>query len=154
MSVFGENDSHCLSNILKTHIFLKYDHISRTYNQINYRNVLFPKVIIILLMTAQVLFIDVFSEKDPHLNAVEHALFSKLNVTSKNSASVRLVTVSILKSIFLKKLIAFFRTLSVCCLFILQRINNLSSLYKPILSLESIFIKRGCMYIPINSHRI
>ena len=34
-------------------------------------NIWFPKVIIILIMTVQVLFFDVFSEKDPHLNAVK-----------------------------------------------------------------------------------
>ena len=34
-------------------------------------NIWFPKVIIILIMTAQVLFLNVFSKKDPHLNAVE-----------------------------------------------------------------------------------
>ena len=59
-----------------------------------------------------------------------YVLFSKLNVTSKKSTSVRLVTTSIL--IFLKILIIFFRILFVCCLFILRRINNPSSLYKPI----------------------
>ena len=36
-----------------------------------------------------------------------YVLFSKLNVTSKKSTSVRLVTISILKSIFLKILITF-----------------------------------------------
>ena len=37
MSVFGENDSHRLSNFLQTHIFWNFDHISRIYNQTNYR---------------------------------------------------------------------------------------------------------------------
>ena len=37
--VFGENDSHHLSNFLQRHIFLIFDHISRIYNQINYRNI-------------------------------------------------------------------------------------------------------------------
>ena len=69
--VFGENDSRCLSNFLQTHIFRKFDHISRTYNQINSRNIWFAKVIILLLMTTQVLFSDVFSKKDSHLNAVK-----------------------------------------------------------------------------------
>ena len=59
-----------------------------------------------------------------------YVLFSKLNVASKKSTSVRLVTISILKLIFLKILIIFFRTLSACCLFILQRINSPSFLYK------------------------
>ena len=31
-------------------------------------------------MTAQVLFFDVFPEKDPHLNAIERFLVSVLNV--------------------------------------------------------------------------
>ena len=56
LSVFGENDSRRLSNFLQTHIFWNFDHISRIYNQINYRNIWFLKVIIILIMTAQVLF--------------------------------------------------------------------------------------------------
>ena len=60
MSVFGENDSHRLSDFLQTHIFWNFDHISRIYNQINYRNIWFPKVIIILIIMAQVLFFNVF----------------------------------------------------------------------------------------------
>ena len=56
MSIFGKNDSHRLSNFLKTHIFWNFNHISRIYNQINYMNIWFPKVITILIMTAQVLF--------------------------------------------------------------------------------------------------
>ena len=71
LSVFGEKDSRRLSNFLQTHIFWNFDHISRICDQINYRNIWFPRVIIILLITAQVLFFNVFSEKDPHLNAVE-----------------------------------------------------------------------------------
>ena len=71
MLVFGENDSHRLSNLLQTHIFWKFDHISGTYNQINYRNIWFGKVTIVLIMMAQVLFFDIFSEKDPHLNVAE-----------------------------------------------------------------------------------
>ena len=58
--VFGENDSRRLSIFLQNFIFWNFDHISITYNQINYRNVCFPKVIMILIMTAQVLFFDVF----------------------------------------------------------------------------------------------
>ena len=80
-----------------------------------------------------------------------YVLFSQFNITSKKSTSVRLVTISILKSIFLKILIMFFHTLSICCLFILRRINNPLSLYKPMLSLESIFIERDCIYFPISS---
>ena len=56
---------------LQIHIFWNFDDISRIYNQINYRNIWFLKVIIILSMTLQVLFFNVFSKKDPHLNAVE-----------------------------------------------------------------------------------
>ena len=44
-------------------IFFKTDHISSSYNQINYRNIIFPKVIIISIMTAQVLFFNVFPKK-------------------------------------------------------------------------------------------
>ena len=68
-----------------------------------------------------------------------YVLFSKLDVTPKKSASVRMVAISILKSIFLKMLITFFCTVSVCYLFILRRINNPSSLYTPILYFERIF---------------
>ena len=56
MSIFGENNSPRLSIFLQTHIFWNFDHISRICNQINYRNIWFPKVKIILIMTAQVLF--------------------------------------------------------------------------------------------------
>ena len=70
LSVFGENDSHCLSCFLQAHIFWKLDHISRTYNQINGRDIWFAKVTIIDIMLAQVLFFNIFFEKDPHLNAV------------------------------------------------------------------------------------
>ena len=52
LSVYGECNSPKLSKFLKTHIFWEFDHISTIYNQINSRNVWFPKVIIILIMTA------------------------------------------------------------------------------------------------------
>ena len=65
LSVFDESDSRRLSNFLQTHIFWNLAHISRIYNQINYRNIWFPKV------TEQGLFFNVFSEKDQHLNVVE-----------------------------------------------------------------------------------
>ena len=71
--VFGENNSCHLSNFLQIYIFWNFDHISRICNQISYRDIWFPKVLIILIMTAQVLFFKVFSEKDLHLNAVEHS---------------------------------------------------------------------------------
>ena len=35
------------------------------------------KVIVILIMMAQVLFFDVFSDKDPHLNADEKQIFAQ-----------------------------------------------------------------------------
>ena len=63
MLVFSENDFHCLSNFLQTHIFWKFGHISRSYNEINYRNIWIAKVIIILTMTAQVLFFSTFFPK-------------------------------------------------------------------------------------------
>ena len=71
LSVFGENGSRRLSNFLQIHIFLNFGHISRTCNQINYRKIWFSKVTIILIMTAQVLFFNVFSKKDPPFDAVE-----------------------------------------------------------------------------------
>ena len=71
LSVFGENNSR----VLQTHIFWLFDHISRTYNQINYRNTWFAKVTGILIMMAQVLFLDIFFEKESHLNAVQYSLF-------------------------------------------------------------------------------
>ena len=40
--VFGENICCRLSNFLQTHIFWKFAHISRTYNQINYKNTAKP----------------------------------------------------------------------------------------------------------------
>ena len=64
-SVFGENESRRLSKFLQSHIFSNSDHIFRIYNQSNYRNIWFPKVIIILIVTAQVLFFNVFFRKRP-----------------------------------------------------------------------------------------
>ena len=71
LSVFCKNDYRRLSNLLKIHILWNHDHISWTYNQINYNNIWFAKEIIILIKMALVLFFDVFSEKDPHLNTIE-----------------------------------------------------------------------------------
>ena len=65
LSVVGENDSCPLPNFLQTHTFWKFDHISRTYNQISYRNISFAKVTMIFIMMEQVLFFDIFFEKDP-----------------------------------------------------------------------------------------
>ena len=61
--VFGENNSCHLSNFLQIHIFWNFDHISRICNQINYSNIWFAKIIIILIMTAQVLFLMFFPKK-------------------------------------------------------------------------------------------
>ena len=71
LSAFGENDSRRLSKFLQTHVFWKFDHISRTYNKINYRNIWFAKVKAILIMMAQVPFLHIFFKKDPHFNGVE-----------------------------------------------------------------------------------
>ena len=71
LSVFGKKDSPRFYSFLETRIFWKFDHISRPCNQINYRDIWFAKAIIILIMTAQVLFINVFLKKKMHLNAVE-----------------------------------------------------------------------------------
>ena len=55
LSIFSENYSRCLSNFLQTHIFWNFGHVSRICYIIDYRNIWFAKVIIILIMTAQVL---------------------------------------------------------------------------------------------------
>ena len=65
LSVFGENDSCRLSNFLQTRIFWNFDHISRIYNQTNYRNIWFPKVIIILSWRHKCFFFNVFFRKRP-----------------------------------------------------------------------------------------
>ena len=55
LSVFGENDSHHLSNFLRTHIFWNIGHIPRIYNQIfDCRFQIFKKI---------VLFFNVFFPK-------------------------------------------------------------------------------------------
>ena len=63
LPIFRKNNYHCLSNFFETHIFWNFDHISWTRNQINYRGIWFAKVIIILIMTAQGLFFNVFFKK-------------------------------------------------------------------------------------------
>ena len=63
LSLFGESDSCRLPNFLQTLIFWKFDHIYRMYNQVNYRNIWFVKIIIILTMTAEVLFSMFFPKK-------------------------------------------------------------------------------------------
>ena len=76
LSVFGEINSRCLSNFLQTHIFWKLDHISRTYNQISYRNIWLEKLTIILIMMAQMLFFRLFFSKKTrtltHFSPVSH----------------------------------------------------------------------------------
>ena len=57
------HNSRRLSNFLQTNIFWNFDNVSRTYYQINYRNIWLPKAIIILIIIAQVLFFNVFFEK-------------------------------------------------------------------------------------------
>ena len=88
-----------------------------------------------------------------HIVILELLNISALEEFRDNLALIRFATVSILRLIFLKILIIFFRNLSTCLLlrlFILWRINKPLSLYGPILSFESIFIEKYCMYIPIN----
>ena len=61
-----KNGSCCLFNFLQTQIFWKFYHISRTYNQINYRNIWFAKLTRILIMMAQVHLFDIFFSKKAH----------------------------------------------------------------------------------------
>ena len=97
-SVFDENESRHLSQFLESHIFSNFDHIFRIYNQSNYRNIWFPKVIIILIMT--VLFFNVFfSEKDPHLIDVgaplrRTILFVYFNNALQKSQSVSYISIN------------------------------------------------------------
>ena len=71
LSVFDKNDSRCLSNFLQRHIFWNFDYISRTYNQVNYRDIWFAKVINNSYHNGTSAFLVFFSETDLHLNAVE-----------------------------------------------------------------------------------
>ena len=52
-----------LSNCLQTHIFWNFDYISRIYNKINYRNIWFPKMIIIFLSWWHKCFFLIFFPK-------------------------------------------------------------------------------------------
>ena len=72
--VFGENDSRRSSNFLQTHIFWNFDHVYKIWNQINYKFIWFPKVIIILIMTAQVLFLTFFPKKSRTLMSLRKPL--------------------------------------------------------------------------------
>ena len=78
-SVFGENDSCRLSNFLQMHIFWNFDHISRIYNQVNCRNIWFEKVII-LIMTAQVLFYMFFPKKTHTLMLLSDKLMPEMHL--------------------------------------------------------------------------
>ena len=85
MLVFGENDSRCLSDFFQTDTFWKLDLISRTYNQINYRELqgyLICKSNNNSYHDGSSAFFDLFFEKDPHLNAVEcfHSFSKKTNL--------------------------------------------------------------------------
>ena len=82
LSVFGENNTSRLSNFLQTHIFWKFDHICRICNQVNYRNIWLTRAAKILVMMAQVLFSNIFSEKDSYLNSIEE-LYSLRIMTVK-----------------------------------------------------------------------
>ena len=70
-------------------------HIFRICNEINNRNIWFPKVIIILIMTAQAFFFNVFSEKAPHLNAIK-----QLTLLSNNLALTSYLSGTYLESWF------------------------------------------------------
>ena len=104
LSVFGENGSRCLSNFLQTHIFWNFGHISGICNQNNYRNIWFAKVIIILIMTAQLLFFDIFSKKDPHLNVFELETIIIPTVTDSISHWRRYVDDNFAFTVFPRKL--------------------------------------------------
>ena len=105
MSVFGKNGSRCLSNFLQSHIFWNFDHISGNGNQINYRDIWFTKVIIILTMTAQALFSMFLSKKTSTLMPLSNMIVILLqesatrnlkpNDTSEGK-SVKLICFSIL----------------------------------------------------------
>ena len=76
MLVFGKNDSCRLSIFLQAHMFWNFDHISRTYNQINNRNNLFAKVIIVLIRTTQAFFFSKFFLKKTRTSM----LLSNINI--------------------------------------------------------------------------
>ena len=74
LSVFGENDSRRLSNFLQTHILWNFDHISRISNQINYRNIWFPNVIIILTLRYKCIFSMFYPKKTRTLMSLRNLL--------------------------------------------------------------------------------
>ena len=89
--VFVENNSRRLCDSL----FFGTLIIFLESAKINYRNIWFPKIII-LIMTAQVLFFNDFSEKDPYLNAVEKELTLIKRVCQKNAIFVTIGVLNIL----------------------------------------------------------
>ena len=95
VKTFGESNSRRLSNFLETHIFWKFDHISGTYNQINYRNIWFAKVTIIRITIAQVLFLDVFSPKKTRtLMSLSTFQYSKPKFVGYSEITIKLITTS------------------------------------------------------------
>ena len=56
LSVSGKNDPAVYLIFYKLIFFWNFDHVSRTYNQVNYRNIWFAKVVIIFIRTGQALF--------------------------------------------------------------------------------------------------
>ena len=88
LSIFGENDSRRLSYFLQTHIFWNFDHISRIYNQINYRNIWFPKVIITLIMRPQVLLSMFFF---PKKNRTLMPLSISIETVMRNSEMLKFI---------------------------------------------------------------
>ena len=69
----------------KLYIFRIFVYISRTYNQINYRNMLFAKLTITFFIMAQVFFFHVSSKKDPHLNATHKTCFINFSEFLRNN---------------------------------------------------------------------
>ena len=79
---------------MQTHISWNFDHISRTYNQINYSNIWFAKVIIILIKRVQV-FSSMFFSKKPR---TWMSLSLNLTLHKKWSFPLRVSSVNVTKS--------------------------------------------------------
>ena len=63
-----------ISDFLQTLVFFEtFNHIFRTYNQINYRNIWFPKVILIFIRMSQAFF-NVFSKKTRSLMSLRRVM--------------------------------------------------------------------------------
>ena len=88
LSIFGENDSRRLSYFLQTHIFWNFDHISRIYNQINYRNIWFPNVIIILTWRHKCFFQCFFFPKE---NRTLMPLSVSIETVMRNSEMLKFI---------------------------------------------------------------